>query len=110
PNGTYVGTFTPPNVSTDFFVTSFDGTNGTTVVTDGFDTSGFSAFWTGSCPAGACTGLTEIGEAMSFPGGVVDTKSGDILASDQLGNTGDTFEMPNLTPVTFSWNAGGDTD
>ena len=110
PNGTYVGTFTPPNVSTDFFVTSFDGTNGTTVVTDGFDTSGFPAFWTGSCPAGACTGLTEIGEAMAFPGGLVDTKSGDILASDQVNNTADTFEMPSLTPVTFSWNAGGDTD
>lgn len=110
PNGTYVGTFTAPNVSTDFFVTSLDGTSGTTIFTDGFDTSGFPAFWTGQCPGGACVNLSEVGEAMAFPGGLVDTKSGDILASDQINNTADTFEMPNLTPVTFSWNPGGDTD
>ena len=110
PNGTFVGNFVPPNSLEDFFVTSLDGTSGTVIFADGFDSSGFPAFWTGSCPAGACTGLTEVGEAMAFPGGLVDTKSGDILASDQISNTADTFEMPSLTPVSFSWNAGGDTD
>jgi hypothetical protein len=107
PNGTFVGNFVPPGMSESFFVAATD--NGT-IFSDGFDTSGFSAFWTMTCPAGACAGMTEIGEAMTFPGGVTDTKSGDVLASDQLSNTADTFEMPSLTPVTFSWNAGGDTD
>ena len=108
PNGHFVGNFIAPGMSETFFITNLD--NGGPIFADGFDTSGFTAFWTGSCPLGACTGLTEVGEAMSFPGGVADTKSSDVIASDQTGNTADTFEFPSLTPVTFSWDSGGDTD
>ena len=106
--GHFVGNFVPPNMAESFFVTNTDGD---TIFSDGFDNINFvSAFWTMTCPSGACTGMSEVGEAMSFPGGVIDSKSGDIVASDQIGNTADTFEMPNLTPVTFTWTGAGDVD
>lgn len=106
-NGTLVGNFVPPDMLESFFVTNTDNT---TVYGDGFDNNDVTAFWTMDCAGGACTGMTDLGEAMQAPGGVVDTRSGDILASDQIDNTADTFEMPDLTPATFDWVANGDTD
>jgi len=105
--GTFVSNVLLPNMLESFFVDAKD--NGT-LFSDGFDDITFtSTFWTFTCPGGACSAGTELGQAMSFPGGIVDTQSADILASDQLGNTGDTFEMPSLTPATFATTSGGDT-
>jgi hypothetical protein len=107
-NGRFVGNFVLPNMLESFFV---DATDNGTLFSDGFDSVNFaSTFWTFTCPGGACTGETELGQAMSAPGGLVDTQSGDILASDQTSNTADTFEMPSLTPTTFGTTSGGDTD
>jgi len=100
--GHFVGNFTPPDTQYIYFV---GNTDNNTIFADGFNAASFvSTFWTMTCPLGACTGMTELGPAMSFPGGVIDTKSGDVMAADQTGNTGDTFEMPSLTPVTFNFN------
>lgn len=107
-NGTFVGNFVLPNMLESFFV---DATDNGTLFSDGFDSINFaSTFWTFTCPGGACTAGTELGQAMGAPGGLVDTQSGDILASDQTSNTADTFEMPSLTPTTFGTTSGGDTD
>jgi hypothetical protein len=105
--GKFVGNFVLPNLLESFFV---DATDNGTLFSDGFDSVTFtSTFWTFTCPGGACAGMTELGQAMLFPGGIVDTQSGDILASDQSGDTADTFEMPSLSPATFGTTSGGDT-
>jgi len=104
--GRFVGNFVLPNMAESFFL---DATDNGTLFSDGFDSINFATtFWTFTCPAGACTSGTELGQAMAFPGGVVDTQSGDILASDQL-SSADTFEMPSLSPATFATTSGGDT-
>ncbi|HET9342295.1 MAG TPA: hypothetical protein VFO25_05240 [Candidatus Eremiobacteraceae bacterium] len=105
-SGTFVSNTVLPNMLLSYFVGSMD--NGT-LFGDGFDSVTFtSTFWTFTCPGGACTSGTELGQAMSFPGGIVDTQSADVLASDQTGNTADTFEMPSLSPATFTTDSGGD--
>lgn len=94
-NGTFVGNFSLPNLARSFFIVAMD--NGT-IVNDGFDTSGFTAFWSVTCPGGACSGGTDLGEAMAFPGGVAESKKGNIVAIDQNPglNAVDTFEMPSF--------------
>lgn len=97
-NGTFVGNFSLPNQAESFFIVAMD--NGT-IVADGFDASFFSAFWSVTCPGGACTGGTELGEAMAFPGGLAESKKGDLVALDQNfgANSADTFTLPSLTLV-----------
>lgn len=104
--GRFIGTFFPPNMAESFFITSFR----TTIWGDGFDSGFIPAMWSMTCPHGACASMTDLGEVMQFPGGMATSRSGDAIASDQIANTADTFELPNLTAATFNWNSGGDTD
>lgn len=99
-SGRYVGTFAPSTMALSYFVVVMDDQ---TVYMDGFDNTSFlPAIFTATCPLGACTGLSEVGEAMSFPGGLAESRSGDLVAFDQSfgANRVDTFELPNLTPVS----------
>ena len=106
-NGAFVSNVVEPNMDLSYFV---DATDDGTMFSDGFDNVFFApTMWQFTCPFGACTSGTELGQVMSFPGGITDTKSGDILAADQTSDTGDTFEMPSLSPATFATTSGGDT-
>jgi hypothetical protein len=98
-NGTFVGNFTEPNLLESFFIVAMD--NGT-IVNDGFDTSGIPAIWSITCPGGACSGATDLGNALGFPGGLAESKSGDLVALDQSfgANSVNTFELPSLAAVT----------
>ena len=103
PGGAFVGNFTLANQSLSYFVTVF--TTGT-VYSDGFDTSGFGALWKVKCPNGHCGASVELGTPFAFPGGLGENKTKDLVAVDQTNNTADTFELPSLSPATFTMNGG----
>jgi len=105
--GTFVENFVPGGLLESFFITTFH--NGT-VFEDGFDANGFSGLWSFSCPGGVCSGDVELGEPFAFPGGLVQTKSCDLLGLDQISDTADTFELPSMTPATFTENGGDNVD
>jgi hypothetical protein len=103
-SGTFVGNFVLTNMLESFFVTAFASG---VVYDDGFDTAAAGgAIWKLKCPAGHCTAATELGVPLVFPGGLGENNTKDLVASDQSGNTGDTFELPSLSPATFTLNGG----
>lgn len=102
-NGVFVGNFPLVNELRAYFVTVFSTGS---VYVDGFDGNSLSAIWKLKCPNGHCGASVELGEAMSFPGGMGENNTKDLVASDQTGNTGDTFELPGLSPATFTLNGG----
>lgn len=104
PSGTFVGDFVLTAEQQGLFIAAFSFG---TLYIDGFDTSTKSALWSVKCPAGACGTSTELGNPFTYPGGLDESDSSDLVASDQSSGMGDTFELPSLTPVTFA-NDGGD--
>jgi hypothetical protein len=108
-NGTYVGNYVLTNMAESFFIHTYPSHLATYV--DGFD-NGFAggAIWKVKCPHGICGTATELGVPLVFPGGLGESNSKNLLANDQSNNTGDTFNLPSLSPVTFTQNGGDNVD
>jgi hypothetical protein len=103
PTGAFVGNFVLTNMARSYFVTVFGAS---TVYSDGFDNSSGGALWKVKCPNGHCGISTELGVPFAFPGGLGENNTKDLVASDQTNNTGDTFELPSMSPATFTLNGG----
>ncbi|HKW44997.1 MAG TPA: hypothetical protein VJN22_05010 [Candidatus Eremiobacteraceae bacterium] len=102
PNGgTFVGNF--PETNSEQGATIAAKKNGTVYFTDVDRTMLQGFLWTVSCPAGACGVQTRVaGVVLKFPSGMALDDTGDLLITDQMAVTLDTFELPNPNPSTFA--------
>lgn len=101
PNGgTFVGNF--PETNSEQGASIAVKKNGTVYFSD-VDRAMLQGFlWTVACPAGACGVQTQVaGVDLKFPGGMALDDTGDLLMTDAMAVTADTFELPNPQPSTF---------
>jgi ABC-type uncharacterized transport system permease subunit len=101
PNGgTFVGNF--PMTNSEQGANIAVKKNGTVYFSD-VDRSMLQGFvWTVSCPAGACGVQTQVaGIVLKYPGGMAFDNTGDLLLTDSMAVTLDTFELPNPQPSTL---------
>jgi hypothetical protein len=101
PNGgTFVGNF--PETNSEQGANIAVKKNGTVYFSD-VDRAMLQGFlWTVACPAGVCGVQTQVaGVDLKFPGGMAFDDTGDLLMTDAMAVTADTFELPNPQPSTF---------
>jgi hypothetical protein len=114
PNGgKFVGNFPMTNAYIGYYIVA--NQSGTIYYNDIEKFIG-GTLWSLSCPAGACGNQTQVsGVSFQSPGGMAFDDTGDLVAVNEganfLGNSVETFELPNPNPTTFplpdgSWPMG----